>query len=213
MHKKILLHPAVFPSLSHCALMLEAEKIVFEINDHFEKQTYRNRYYIHGAHGKQMLSVPVRHGKSNTHRPTKDVEIANVFDWQRQHWKSLETAYRTSPYFEFYEDDIKPLFEKSFDKLIDFNMETIRKVFELLDWPIDYGFTNTYEKEPKDVADFRFLVNAKKEFSFKKQMPEYYQLFSDRNGFLPDLSILDLLFMKGPETPVYLKEVVRLITI
>ncbi len=205
MAKRILIHPVVFPSVSHFIVMYHANEILFEIHDHFEKQTYRNRYYIHGAHGKQLLTVPVKHSKSNRHRATKDIEIANEFNWQRQHWKSIETAYRTSPYFEYYEDDLKPLFEQKFDKLIDFNIKTIERIFELLDLAFRFSFTKKYEKNPGGIIDFRYLVNAKSHFDFKERLSPYFQQFSDRNGFLPDLSMLDLLFMQGPEAAVYLK--------
>ena len=204
--RTVLIHPTVFPSVSHFTVIYNAGKVIFEQYDHFEKQTYRNRYYIHGAHGKQLLTVPVKHSKSNRHRPTKDIEIANEFDWQRQHWKSIETAYRTSPYFEYYEDDIRPLFEQKFDKLIDFNIEGIKLIAKWLNIPLESGFTTQYLKQPGGVQDFRYLVDAKKHFEFKDKFETYFQVFSDRNGFLPDLSILDLMFMKGPETAVYLKQ-------
>jgi hypothetical protein len=204
-YNKIIIHPVSFPSIPHMIAMISAEKIIFEMHDFFEKQTYRNRYYIHTAHGKQMLSVPVKHSKSNTHRPTNSVIIANDFDWQRRHWKSLETAYRTSPYFEFYEDELRPLFKTRYEKLTDFNLATIKKIFDLLEIPLQYGFTDTY-RENYNEGDFRFLVDAKRPFDFLKTLSPYTQVFSDRQAFMPGLSVLDLLFMEGPAAKLYLEK-------
>jgi len=204
--KKALLHPVPFPSLAQASVICSYPEIVWEARQHFEKQTYRNRYYIHGAHGKQMLSIPVRHGKSSRHVPMEEVLIANEFDWQRQHWKSLETAYRTSPYFEFYEDDIRPLFEQKYERLMDFNIDTVRTVCRLLGKEIKESRTRAYSPESGDADDFRFLVDAKKKFDFDTHWEPYFQVFSGRNGFIPGLSVLDLLFMLGPEAERYLKE-------
>jgi len=201
---KALLHPVPFPSLAAAAIMCSYPEIRWEAHQHFEKQTYRNRYYIHGAHGKQMLSIPVRHGKTSRHIPMHEVEIANEFDWQRRHWKSLETAYRTSPYFEFYEDDLRPLFEKKYAKLIDFNIDSAKLICKLLEKSPKFSFTAQYQPQPLDADDYRYLVDAKTSRDFDLEWEPYYQLFSDRNGFIPGLSILDLLFMKGPATASYL---------
>ncbi len=203
----ILIHPTYFPNLGHFIALWNADKILWEINDHFRKQTYRNRMYFMGASGKQMLPVPVRHSKTAAQRPTRLVEISNERDWQRYHWKSLQTAYRSSPYFEYYEDELAPLFEQKFERLIDLNLATIRKIFELLDKDFQYEFTEEWHpKAPDGYNDLRYLAEAKTPHAYIARLKPYTQVFSDRHPFVPDLSILDLLFMEGPATAAYLKE-------
>ena len=104
----ILLHPTYFPSISHFAAMVQSESITFEVADNFQKQTNRNRAYIYSPNGIQLLNIPVKHSKES-HPKTKDIKIETDFDWQKQHFKSLEAAYRSSPFFEFFEDDIRPI--------------------------------------------------------------------------------------------------------
>src|SRR3990167_7681388 len=103
----ILIHPTYFPSISHFVAMAQSEQITFEIEDNFQKQTNRNRTYIYSPKGIQLLNIPVKHSKLS-HQKTKDIQIENDFDWQKQHFKSLEAAYRSSPFFEYFEDDIRP---------------------------------------------------------------------------------------------------------
>src|SRR6187401_2558485 len=106
-----LLHPSYFPSISQFAAMAQSDSITFEMEDNFQKQTNRNRTYIYSPNGIQLLNIPVKHSKDK-HQKTKDVLIENEFDWQKQHFKSLEAAYRSSPFFEFFEDDIASVFNK-----------------------------------------------------------------------------------------------------
>jgi len=206
----ILIHPAYFPSILSYALLATTDKTLFEVSDFFEKQTYRNRMYIQSANGKQLLSVQVKHTHSDGKQYYKDVLISNDFDWQKLHWRSLETAYRTSPYFEFYEDDIRPVFEKKHKYLIDLNLQTIEIVGNLLEIDLSYDLTKTYLKTYENVQDFRFLKNAKKQPALIQKMPRYTQMFLDRHEFMPNLSILDLLFMEGPNSVSYLEQVKRL---
>ena len=121
------------------------------------------------------------------------------------HWRSLETAYRTSPYFEFYEDDLYPLFHQKEKYLIDLNIKSIEKLNEMLGVDFQYDKTNEFKSEYPDMQDFRTLVNAKKSNLSPEIFPKYTQMFDDRNGFLPNLSVLDLLFMEGPNAVTYLE--------
>jgi hypothetical protein len=107
----ILIHPTYFPSVSHFVAMAQAETITFEMEDNFQKQTNRNRMYIYSPNGIQLLNIPVKHSADTRHQKTKDIKIESAFDWQKQHFKSLEAAYRSSPFFEYFEDDILPIFE------------------------------------------------------------------------------------------------------
>ena len=115
---QVLLLPTYFPSISNLVAMANASKVTFEVDDNFQKQTNRNRMYIYSPNGLQMLNVPVKHG-SQLHQKTKDIRIENDFDWQKQHFKSLEAAYRSSPFFEYFEDELAPIFTKKHTFLLD----------------------------------------------------------------------------------------------
>ncbi|KFF05107.1 WbqC family protein [Flavobacterium reichenbachii] len=196
-----LLLPTYFPSISHFAVMAQSENITFEMEDNFQKQTNRNRTYIYSPNGIQLLNIPVKHAKS-AHQKTKDVKIENEFDWQKQHFKSLEAAYRSSPFFEFFEDDILPVFEKQHTFLMDLNMEVFDIVTKCLRMKLEFEKTTEYFHETPDFRDFRYLVNGKKDAnSFEK----YTQVFDDKHGFINNLSILDLLFNEGKFAMDYLK--------
>lgn len=182
----------------------KAEDVVFELQDNYQKQTYRNRAHICTDRGKHLLSIPIIHTKGNNGRQLyKEVKIDNSYAWQRQHWRTLETAYRTSPFFEFYEDEVKPLYNKQFKHLLDFNLASIEIICECLQLELINETTKKFSLDYE--VDYRFLVNAKKEVSLK--FPEYVQVFGDRHGFVPNLSILDVLFNLGPNALSYLKDI------
>ena len=202
--KNILIHPTYFPSISHFVAMEQADTITFETEDNFQKQTNRNRTYIYSPNGIQLLNIPVKHS-GESHQKTKDVKIESDFDWQKQHFKSLEAAYRSSPFFEYFEDDIRPLFEKKYTFLLDLNFETMDFVSKCLRMKLDYDTTTEYfrEVDSNTVIDFRYLVNGKKDDS---QFESYTQVFGEKYGFLNNLSILDLLFNEGKYALDYLKK-------
>lgn len=202
--KSILIHPTYFGPISQYVEMLHADEVVLENEDNYQKQTFRNRMYIYGANGRLLLNIPIKHKRNaDGHQKYKEVEIENDFDWQKLHWKSLETAYRSSPFFEFYEDEIIPLYQKPFKYLLDFNYQCLEIILDSLQLKLSVKKTATYDLEPKNVLDKRSLVNAKKEVNIK---PTYVQVFEDKKGFLSNLSILDLLFNEGTNTVNYLKE-------
>ena len=198
----ILIHPTYFPSVSHFVAMLQADTVVFEADDNFQKQTNRNRMYIYSANGLQLLNIPVKHSKEDIHQKYRDIKIENDFNWQKQHFKSLEAGYRTSPYFEFFEDDIRPIFEKKHSFLMDLNLEIHEIVTDCLGIEIPYTKTDEYFKEPSQT-DFRYLANGKKD---ENVFDSYIQVFNDKHGFLNNLSILDLLFNEGRHAVDYLKK-------
>lgn len=199
----LLIHPTYFPSISHYVAMAQSEKIVFEMEDNFQKQTNRNRTYIYSPNGIQLLNIPVKHSKQ-IHQKTKDVKIETDFDWQKQHFKSLEAAYRSSPFFEYFEDEIRPIFEKKHTFLMDLNFEAIDIVSKCLRMKVEYDTTTEYfhEVDSNTVLDFRTLSNGKKDDS---QFEPYTQVFEEKQGFLNNLSILDLLFNEGRYALDYLK--------
>ncbi|WP_430412489.1 WbqC family protein [Kordia sp.] len=202
---KTLLHPTYFPSIAQYVIFAKSEHLVFEVEGNFQKQTYRNRTYIYGANGKLMFTVPVRHVKETKHQEYKEIKVANETPWQRLHWRSLESAYRTSPYFEYYEDELRPLFEKRYDFLMDLNLDTIQLINECLQLEVETSKTTTYEPIITNTAihDYRKLAIVKKEPDYGFET--YTQVFDDKQGFLPNLSILDLLFNEGTNALTYLE--------
>lgn len=200
--KNIILHPSYFPSIVQMAAMIQADNVIFEIEDNYQKQSYRSRTYIAHSNGILLLNIPIKHSKDGIRLQTKKVQIENAFPWQKQHWKSLESAYRTSPYFEFYEDDIKPLFFNKETSLLDFNLKTFNTVCELLDLDISFSFSEEYFKNPEQI-DLRYLANPKLKTDFK--LETYTQVLVAQDHFLPNLSILDLLFNEGPNAVTYLE--------
>lgn len=197
----ILIYPTYFPSVSHFAAISQASTITFETEDNFQKQTNRNRMYIYSPNGIQLLNIPVKHSK-NAHQKTKDIRLETAFDWQKQHFKSLEAAYRTSPFFEYFEDAIMPVFTKKYEFLLDLNLETIGIVSKCLKLKIEYGRTAEYFHEAPEFTDFRPLANGKKDAS---EFESYTQVFGEKFGFLNNLSVLDLLFNEGRFALDYLK--------
>jgi len=197
-----LIHPTYFPNLAHFTAMVNADAVCFEVCDNYQKQTLRNRTEILAANGKLALTVPVNY--TQKHRQLyKDVKIANGDHWQLQHLKSLQSAYSMSPFFEYYIDDLMPLFEKLFNFILDFNMTCFDVLLECLQIDISVSTTSIFEKEPEHISDFRTLVNRNAKTPFLKP---YTQVFSDKHGFTSNLSILDLLFNEGPNTELYLKK-------
>lgn len=200
---KILIHPAYFPSIAQFVAIANADEVIFETQDNYQKQTYRNRTYIAHSNGKLLLSIPVEHGISGHRQKTNEVIMANKFQWQNQHWKSLQIAYRTSPFFEFYEDDISVLFKDTSDNLLAHNLAIFEVLCDLIGIEISMSQTSEYNMNVDNVQDLRFLINAKKEYEFI--LTPYTQVLEFKHGFLPNLSILDLLFNEGPNTLSYLE--------
>lgn len=202
--EEILLHLPYFGPVSHFREIVKPAVFWFENEDNYQKQTYRNRTYIYGANGKLLLNIPIKHLNSpgvKLHQKYKDVRIENDFKWQIQHWKSLKSAYQTSPFFEFYEDDIAPLFHKEENFLMEFNYKCFHLVCECLQLTPEYRKTVEFIRHPDGIKDMRSLINAKKEID----TPAYNQVFQDKKGFISDLSILDLMFNEGPNAVNYLR--------
>lgn len=198
----ILIHPTYFPSITSFVAMAQTDAITLEMDDNFQKQTNRNRMYIYSPNGIQLLNIPVKHSKENAHQKTRDIKLETAFDWQKQHFKSLEAAYRSSPFFEYFEDAMMPVFEKDYTFLMDLNLETMEIVSKCLRMDFKYAETTEYFKEAEGFQDFRYLANGKKD---KAQLESYTQVFGEKHGFINNLSILDLLFNEGRHALDYLK--------
>jgi hypothetical protein len=199
---KGIIHPTYFPNIAHFWAIVNAESIHFEVCDNYQKQSFRNRTEIYGANGKLALTVPVTYSQKNR-QLSRDVKIANDAQWQVQHLKSLQSAYSMSPFFEFYIDDLMPLFELQFDYILDLNLKCFEILSNALQLNVNPIQNSSFEKEPIGITDFRNLTKRNSEVnSFKP----YTQVFSEKHGFLSNLSILDVLFNEGPNTELYLKQ-------
>lgn len=185
----MLLPSCYLAPISHYSAYYRADEVRLEVCDHFVKQTFRNRCLIDTPQGVLALTIPVV--KQGGKMVMRDVRISDHGNWRHQHWNALESSYRQSPFFEYYADDLAPFYEKKWEFLVDFNEELMAVVSSLLDIQKPVVRTETYESEP-----FAGLPPY--------ESRPYYQMFAPRHGFLPDLSIVDLLFTQGPEGVLWL---------
>jgi hypothetical protein len=175
--------------------------ILIDKEEHFIKQTYRNRAHIYSPDGILALTVPVVKG-AKVHTKVKDVKISYDFNWQRMHWMGLQNCYRRSAYFEFYEDSLAPFYQMRYDNLFDYNLEQLKLIIKLLKIKTEFKFTEDYEVSYPERVDLRLSLDPKKNTPIDQK--PYFQLFEERHGFLNNLSIVDLLFNQGPQAVNYL---------
>lgn len=195
-----LIHPTYFPNIAHFAAMVTSKSVCLEVWDNYQKQSYRNRTEIYGANGKLALTVPVKYSQKNR-QLYRDVKIANEDNWQSLHFKSLQSAYSMSPFFEFYIDDLIPLFENKYDYILDLNLKCFEIITDSLQLELSVAKSVVFEKDPINKNDFRPLVKRNYEAN---NLEHYTQVFTEKHGFIPNLSILDLLFNEGPNAELYL---------
>ena len=176
--------------------------VAIERMDSFVKQTYRNRCVIAAPNGPQALTIPVCH---DADKPlTRDIRISDHGDWRRLHWNALQTAYGESPFFEYYADDLHPFFERRWAFLYDFNMEITQLMCQLLDIHPHVSYTTAYTPSPS-TTDYRTAIQPKQPAPDPDFTPRrYYQVYEAKHGFMPNLSIVDLLLNMGPEAIFYL---------
>ena len=191
---------AYLPPISYVAYFMAASSPVIDLYEHWPKRTYRNRAEIASPKGRYRLSVPV--SKDRHHTPVREVKISYKENWQQNHWRAIRSFYSNSPYFLYYESEIKPFYEKKYDTIANLNVELLRKLFVLLNINQPVATSSGYlEKEAIDY-DYRDFFNQQKDHVL---IPEYIQVFEDRLPFLHNLSVIDLLFNLGPEATVYLE--------
>lgn len=200
MNGAALLTTAYLAPVAYYSVLLRAETVVIEKHCHYIKQTYRNRCYIATANGIQMLTIPVE--KQENHKClSRDIRISSHGNWQRLHWNAIVSAYNSSPFFEYYEDDFRPFFFNKFQFLFDFNEQLREATVRLLDLQPAIKYSTEYEKD-FEGHDLREAIHPKKDCrALVPGFPKpYYQVFDYEYGFIPDLSIIDLLFNMGPES-------------
>lgn len=204
---KVVLDSHYAPCLNWWKLFLEAEEVFLEQHSFIRKGSYRNRCHIYGANGLLRLSIPIKKGKSQ--RSTIDnVEISYDHDWHKLHWESLCSAYRSSPYFEYYEDELAPFYEKQYEHLFQFNLELISALKDLLGIEKNIQLTEEYQLSFDGVEDFREIIHPNLQKDSVHQTIEsnsYPQVFDQKYGYIENLSILDLLFNEGPSAIAYLQ--------
>lgn len=203
---RILLSSAYFAPVYYYHRLIRANTVFIEKHENFIKQSWRNRCLILAANGPMALVVPVEHGRRPGQKIT-DIRIAWHTSWQRNQWRSIYSAYKNSPYFDYYADEIYPFFHQKHTFLFDLNFGIHQQITHLLKINKDIGFTEGFEVVEAPFDNLREKISPKisiERFDPGYRQPEYTQVFEDKYPFIPGLSILDLLFCKGPESAGYL---------
>ena len=183
-------------NLVYYSLIANSNKIILDVYENFNKQSFRNRCVIASPNGPLKLIIPVVRSSKNI---VKDVKIDNTQNWKKIHWKSLESSYRSSPYFEFYEDEFYSLyFKNKNDFLFDFNNKINLAILKCLGIETEIIISSSYVEKDLEIEDFRNIIPSKSKVLEKFKEIKYNQVFQEKQSFLPNLSILDLLFNEGP---------------
>lgn len=206
----VLLVTSYWPNLHYFFYVLNASIINIEQFDNYSKQSYRNRTQILSANGILNLSIPIKKNKSE--KVLNSIEISYKEDWQKNHWRAITSAYKNSPYFDFFEEDLKVFYSNKYNLLIDYNTDQLKFIIKVLKQKKNIQLTKQYESNPDSVIDLRTIIHPKQSYLSDKLLANkldqsYYQTFENKISFTPNLSILDLLFNKGLHTIDYLKSI------
>lgn len=203
----IIVEAQFFPPIESFAHIVQHTHLIIEACEHYQKGSYRNRCHIANSTGLQSLSIPLSKGK-NSKQPVRQVQISYDLDWQKQHWQSLQTAYGSAPYWEYYAPIFERIYIQKYEYLFDFNIEILKTLFKILKLnnSIDVSLSTTYEKAyDASIQDIRNAITPRTQPLYNIQ---YAQLFQDRLAFQPNMSILDLVFCTGPRSVEILKSAV-----
>ncbi|MBN2523932.1 MAG: WbqC family protein [Bacteroidales bacterium] len=200
--KKVLLSTTYLPNIQYFSKLLTCQEIYIEVHDNFQKQSYRNRATIYGSNGPLDLVIPVKKPNGNKTK-TRDIPIDYDTPWNKIHWKALVSSYKHSPFFEIFEEEIKPLYNKKYKFLLDWNFYFLDNLFAIIGHNIHYQKTENFQSETDgSICDYREIIHPKK----RMQKPDpffspvtYFQVFAQKHGFKENLSFIDLLFNEGPQ--------------
>jgi hypothetical protein len=198
--ESIIVSTSYFPPVGYIRELHSAKDVFIEMYETYPKQTCRNHFCIYGPNGKQTLSIPVSKPNGN-HTLTRDIRIRYDLPWQQNHRRSVEAAYNNSPFFFHYRDIFSPFFSARYDFLTDLNSDILKAILGLLQICMEPQMTKSYVKSPAGLTDHRSDLASKHN---EPGFPPYSQTFSERHGFISNLSILDLIFNLGPEAEAYL---------
>ena len=198
---------AYLPPIEYFAYLMQYEAAFIEQNETYPKQTYRNRSEIFTEKGKTTLSVPVSKVFGN-HTRTSQIKINNEENWKIKHWRAIKAAYLSSPYFLYYKDELQAFYYQKHDTLLEFNTALTRTLCNSIGISIELLLTDTFTLNPENTADLRLSIHPKKPPTIPN-FPNYIQVFNDRHVFIPNLSIIDLIFNLGPETKNYLGNLLK----
>lgn len=209
--ESIILEIQYFAPVQYYCKLLSFEKVIIEDSEHYSKGSFRNRCIIAMSNGVHGLSIPLASGK-NQQADIRDVRPDNSQPWQKNHFRSIRTAYGSAPFFEHYEDRLLRLFEKKYEFLFDLCLDVQNEICSMLKLKIELVFSNEYKKSyaDSDILDFRNKISPKSCFNQSWDIDflpaRYSQVFEEKNAFLPNLSVLDLLLCAGPEAKYYLNK-------
>jgi hypothetical protein len=201
MSPQIILSTAYFPPIEYLARIFRTEKLLIEKEENYHKQTYRNRCYILSANGPQCISVPVYSGTSGKTK-VKDIRIDYSKRWQQVHLGAIRSSYGSSPYFQYYFEDFERTIQDNHPYLLDLNMNLLELILKTLGIEKTISFTTDFLQTGDHEGDLRYEISPKLVSGFK--VKEYLQVYSNLTGFVPGLSILDLIFNTGPDSTKYL---------
>ena len=200
-----ILSTAYYPNIEYISKFLLYDKIIIEANENYLKKTFRNRCNVLSANGVITLSIPVIQNK-NTKTLIKDTQISYAENWQKEHLTALESAYNSSPFFEFYIDDFKHFFTKKYENLLEYNTEILKLILQTIGIKKQIEFTDKFIDIENNFSDFRFSISKKRNLDINKK---YVQVFAEKFNFEPNLSILDVIFNLGSESILYLKSIIK----
>ena len=207
-YNRVILSTAYLPPVEYIAAIYRSTGTEIEQFERYQKQSYRSRCHIYGANGLLSLNIPVSRAGGH-YLPIKEMEIDYSNKWQQEHWRAIVSSYRASPFFDYYEDDFSQFYHTRYKFLFDFNFELLQLLLNLIGVKRDITYTTEFCKEyiSSEVLDLRDKIHPKRESGLlmvQKESGQYFQVFAHKYGFIPNLSVIDLLFNEGPDSISYL---------